>query len=231
MEKIKDLLKQLGASQELTESILNELKSFHTRTKKQLDEEFHARLEKAKQVCIEEFDKEKVKLAKKVEVFLESRVNTIDREAQKQAAIGESQSSKTLRDMKCLLEGVNIGDVAKDVQAVKEEANVLRHRLTQVMEEKDQLKAQAERANEIAMKAINRNKILETTTKNTATKINESKDDSKDLESLRTTSQQPVTQRKVLTEHVAKKQTDNSAPSDVQQIAATIDDSIPAYVS
>ena len=62
MEKIKDLLKQIGATQELTESILNELKSFHTRTKKQLDEEFHARLEKAKQVCLEEFDKEKVKL-------------------------------------------------------------------------------------------------------------------------------------------------------------------------
>lgn len=230
MEKIKDLLKQLGATQELTESILNELKSFYTRTKKQLDEEFHARLEKAKQVCLEEFDKEKVKLSKKVEVFLESRANTIDREAQKQAAIGESESAKTLRDMKCLLEGVNIGDAAKDVQAVKEEANVLRHRLNQVMEEKDQLKAQAQRANDIAMKAINRNKILETTTR-TATKINESKD----LETLRTASQKPKTQRKVLTENVAKEQPkktpDLSADSDVAQIAATIDDSVPAYVS
>jgi hypothetical protein len=231
MEKIKDLLKQLGATEELTESILNELKSFHTRTKKQLDEEFHARLEKAKQVCLEEFDKEKVKLSKKVEVFLESRANTIDREAQKQAAIGESESAKTLRDMKCLLEGVNIGDAAKDVQAVKEEANVLRHRLNQVMEEKDQLKAQAQRANDIAMKAINRNKILETTTRTTATKI----DESKHLETQRTVSQKPKTQRKVLTENVAKEQPkktpDFSADSDVAQIAATIDDSVPAYVS
>lgn len=231
MEKIKDLLKQLGASEELTESILNELQSFQVRTKKQLDEEFHARLEKAKQVCLEEFDKEKIKLAKKVEVFLESRVNTIDREAHKQTAIGESQSAKTLRDVKCLLEGVSIGEVAKDVQAVKDEANVLRIRLNQVMEEKDQLKAQAQRANEIAIKAIERNKILETTIRTPATKINESKN----LGSLKTQSQKPATERKVLEESVAKPKrtiSDNPASSDeVRQIAATIDDSIPAFVS
>jgi hypothetical protein len=81
------------------------------------------------------------------------------------------------------------------------------------------------------MKAINRNKILETTTRTTATKI----DESKDLETLRTVSQKPKTQRKVLTENVAKEQPkktpDFSADSDVAQIAATIDDSVPAYVS
>jgi len=103
-----------------------------------------------------------------------------------------------------------------------------------VMEEKDQFKAQAQRANEIAMKAINRNKILESSGQvNKSTKINES-NESNNLESLRTTGQKPKTQRKVLTENVAKEQpkkTADSLASDVLQIAATIDDNVPAYVS
>jgi len=232
MDKIKDLLKQLGATQELTESILDALNSYRVNEKKKLDEEFRTRISKAKQVCLEEFDKEKTKLARKVEVFLESRVNSIDREAQKQMAIGESESTKTLRDVKCLVEGVSIGGAAKDVQAVKEEMNVLRIRLNKIMEEKDELKTQAQRANEIAMKALNRNKILESKmTKATATTVTESKET---LESLRTVGQKPKTQRKVLTETVAKKakqpQVNTAISSDVQQIAASIDDEIPAFV-
>ena len=234
MTKIKDLLKQLGASEELTESILNELKDYRETTRQQLDEEFIARLEKAKQVCLEEFGKEKTKLARKVEVFLESRVNAIDREAQKQSAIGESEATKTLRDMKCLIEGVDIGSAAKDVQAVKGEMGALRHRLGQVMEEKTQFKEQAQRANQIAMKALERNKVLESTTSGqaTVTESKKTKEPAK-LESLRTAGGKPKTQRRVLTETVARESKTKYEPQstpDVQKIAASIDDS-PAYVS
>lgn len=238
MDKIRDLLKQLGASDDLSKALLSELHNYRQRVKKDLNEEFKSRLTKAKQICLEEFENEKRNLSRKVEVFLEARVNTIDREAQRHAAIGESEASKTLKDLKSLLEGVPIDGSSKDIQAAKEETKRLRVRLNQVMEEKDAIKEQAVRSNEIAMKALERNKILETKTsggkpRNTVSegKAQGAKKTTR-LESLRKTSDKPRTMRKVLTESqvaAAPSKPAQQGNSDVMHIASELD-SAPAYL-
>lgn len=228
MDKIKDLLKQLGASEELSTQIISEMLAYKDREKSRLDETFKTRLERAKQVCLEEFEAEKQKMARKVEVFLESRVNQIDREARRQSAIGESESTKMLRDVKCLIEGIPVGGTGKEIQAVKESENRLRARLDQALKECKTLKEEAERANNIAMKVLERNRILEgkVSTKN----VTESKN-KKGFKSVRQESAKPKTSRPVLTESqvTAKKTTTQSGDPDVQKIAAEVDET-PAFI-
>lgn len=235
MDKIKDLLKQLGASEELSKAIISEMLAFKEREKKALEEAFKKRLEKAKSICLEEYEAEKAKLARKIEVFLEARVNQIDREAQRQAAIGESESAKTLRDVKCLLEGVPVDGSAKEIQAAKEENNRLRVRLNQALQECDSLKEEAGRANSIAMKALERNRILEGgERKKPETPVSEDTQKKKkpaNLESLRAASAEPKTTRKVLTESQvpAQKQDTQQGDADVMHIASQVDET-PAYL-
>jgi hypothetical protein len=228
MDKIKDLLKQLGASEELSTEIISEMIAYKEREKTKLDEAFTARLNKAKQVCLEEFQAEKQKMARKVEVFLESRVNQIDREARRQSAIGESESTKMLRDVKCLIEGIPVGGTGKEIQAVKESENRLRARLDQALKECKTLKEEAERANTIAMKVLQRNRILEQ--KGNTKNVTESKENR--FKGVKKESAKPKTTRPVLTEsQVRAKQTNTQVGDpDVQKIAAQVDDT-PAFIS
>jgi hypothetical protein len=234
MDKIKDLLKQLGASEELSKAIISEMLQYKEREKAALMENFKDRLEKAKKICLEEFETEKVKLARKIEVFLEARVNQIDREAQRQAAIGESESAKMLRDVKCLLEGIPVDGTVKEIQAAKEENQRLRVRLNQALQECTSLKEEAGKANTIAMKALERNRILEGehSGKRPVSESRQPKAPAR-LESLRTRSAQPKTTRKVLTESQVPAQktgTPQSGDPNVMKIASQVDET-PAYLS
>lgn len=233
MDKIKDLLKQLGASDELSTAILSEMTSFKKRTEAHQNKLFQEKLAKAKEICLEEYETEKAKLARKVEVFLEARVNTIDREARKQAAIGESEATKTLRELKNLLEGVPIDGSTKEIQAAREKARALSVKLDKVLGENKDLQAQVKKSNQIAMKVLRRNKILES--KGDTQSVTESKKPTNraKLESLRTKSQTPKTGRKVLTESqvpAKAKQAPATGDPDVLKIASQVDDS-PAFVS
>lgn len=241
MDKIRKLLEQLNGSKELTESIVTELQNFEKRIKNKYDEAFKKRLEKAKEVCLEETEAEKRRLARKVEIFLEARVGKIDREARRQAAIGESESAKTLRQVRRAIDGVQIDGDGKEIQAVKESNKKLRVKLNRLMEERESLKLEAQRASGIAQKALKRNKILESKisgskpAKNKA--VNESKStrggNGKTMEQLRRKSESPKTSRKVMTEsQVPANKTDTAAQGGdpaIMKIASQVDDS-PAYV-
>lgn len=226
MNKIKDLLKQLGASDDLSNAILSELKAYDKRTQEKFDEEFKKRLEKAKQICLEEFEGEKKKLARKVEIFLESRVTKIDREAQRQAALGESESAKTLRLVKRAVDGVPIDGDTQAIQAVKVENKKLRIRLNQLVEEGNKFKTEAQRASGIAQKALERVRILETTngTSKATTPVNES------LGSLKVKSETPKTTRRVVTEAQVKNEVPDAGESEIEKIAAGVDGTTPAFI-
>jgi len=225
MDKIKDLLKQLGASEDLSNAVVTELTAYDKRTQVKYDEEFKKRLEKAKQVCLEEFESEKKKLARKIEIFLESRVAKIDREAQRQAAIGESESAKTLRLVKRAVDGVPIDGTTQAFQAVKVENKRLRVRLNQILEEGGKFKAEAQRANTIAQKALERNRLLESRKTETVTEEN------KDLASLKVKSEEPKTTRKVMVEsqEPARPKPANTGDPEIMQIASEVD-ATPAFL-
>lgn len=227
MDKIKELLKQLKATPELTEAFIKTLSEY----KSGLDTQFEANIEKAKQVCFEEVEAAKAQLAQKVEVFLEARIASINREAQKQAAIGESESVKTLRGMKALLEGVTLDGNPEDNQAAVAENKKLRVMVSKLQEERDGAVAQAKRANTIATKAIQRTKILESANpvnKQTVTESAARPTGKTNLESVRTQSAKPTT-RQVVNESTVKPATHQaSSTPEIAAIAEGLDGS-PAF--
>ncbi len=224
MQKLKEMLKQLGATPELMESFTKELQAY----KDTLDKEFGTRLDAAKQICLEEVQAEKKNLSRKIEIFLESRITTINREAQKQAAIGESESVKMLKGIKSLLEGIT-NDAPTDNQA-NTEVRKLRVLATKLQEERDNSTAAAKRANAIAQKALQRCKVLESKiqTKNTVAE-NKTPAQKPLLESIRVQSAEPKTTRPVVTENKHSMGIMNGNP-DIMNIANGLDGT-PAFVT
>lgn len=244
MNKLVDLLKQLGASPELIGQITESMEQYKTEVKQTLEEDFKQRVLSAKKVCAEALDNEKRELARKVEVFLEARTATINREAQRQAAIGEADATKMLRGVKSLVEGIEISDKGSGQAAIaeSEELKALRIQNRQLREVYEKTALKAKRANEIALKALERNRLLEekftqkpamvqklmakqtvTESKTPAQKTN--------LGVLRRAGVRPSTTRQVMTETVKRTAPTGTIAGDpgIQAIASQLDGD-PAFI-
>lgn len=234
MDKIKDMLKQLGASAELMESFTKELTGYKAKCEADAKAVYDKRIAEAKEVIIADVQEEKAELARKIEVYLEATISRINREASKQAAIGESETVKTLKGIKALLEGVTIDGNPEDNQAAVAENKKLRVMVAKLTEEKEQAAASAQNANRIAMKALARNKVLESRGTETPTQVTESTEKpaaGRSLENLRTAQTQPTTTRQTLTESQTTKPSSKpvTAHGDIAAIADKLDGT-PAYV-
>lgn len=241
MDKIKDeiksLLAEMGAKPDLITKLITVMESYQKKVEEkvrtEMTEEFKQKVTKAKEVCLEELKKEKTGLAKKVEIFLEARTNTINKEALKQAAIGESKASKTLRDMKSLVEGVEIGG-EKGTQVTSGEVKKLRVMVHQLQEDLSRQKAKAQRANEIALKVLERNKILESATAKPSKTVTESavKTTGTQLNEIKEHGVKPQTSRPATSETIAKQPEKTAAApqgeADIMAIANEIGE--PAFI-
>ena len=235
MEKVRDLLKQLGASQELSEEIIKHMQDFQNKCVEEANAKLQERCLKAKQICMEHVTNAKAQLARTVEIFLEARINSINREAQKQAAIGESEAVKTLTSLKNMLGGVNTGGNAEGCQAAVAENKKLRVMVATVSEERDNAKEAAKRANVIATKALQRNKMLESRGTEVAPPAAETATvegaarTGTTLNEARTPSATPVTTRKPIAEtQTPAPKKDASAQPEIAAIAEGLD-GLPAY--
>lgn len=180
MDKIRQLLEQLG-SKELSDQIIESFEA-HTKTvRAKLDEEYKARLQRAKQVCLEEVEKYKDELGRKAQIFFESRANAIERQIANQVAIKESAAETKLRKVAALLEGIEVDGKQVDkaaLQATLKQVRDLQKQLKVVTESRKVLAEKANRANEIAQKALERNQYLEESLRSKET-IEEDKDKAK----------------------------------------------------
>jgi hypothetical protein len=167
VEKLKTLLGNLGASKELTESIIKELTTFQEGTenkyKTKYENEYKTKMEKAKKICVEEVVKEKEALARKVAVYLESKVNSITQASTKQRALEEAESKSILRRTKALLEGIDIKDdgALVNYQNLAKKTERMEKALLVTKEERDLAIQKANKSNEIAAKALKRCNTLD----------------------------------------------------------------------
>ena len=228
MNKILDLIKQLGGSKELGEQITMNLGAWKNAQHKVLDEEFEKRLDKAKKACIEETERYKQELAKRVGIFLEARANTITREAQKHAAIGEAKAVRTLKGIASLVEGVEID--TPDHQ-VADEYKKLRIKVGQLQEQNGKLDLKNKHANQICRQLIDRQRVLESKTSGKEVVTEGKKEKTLKLEGLRVEGSKPKTTRKPIVETIAKgkERETRNGDSDVMAIAESLDGS-PALV-
>ena len=164
MEKLKELLKGIGASEELTNAFCEELERYTNALREKFEKEYQKKVERAKAVCIEEVNKEKAALARRVKTFLESKAAAIEQAAANKRAIEESESAARLRKVKALLEGISIDDNGVTSQKLQDEQKKsarLEKALAALREQRDRAVAKANTANEIAAKALQRNRKLE----------------------------------------------------------------------
>jgi len=163
MDKMKELLEKIGASPELAKSICEEMERYSKSLKEQYDKEFQTKLGKAKQVCIEEVAREKVNLARKIGVFLESKARAIEQSMTKQRVAEDTEATALLKKTKCLLEGINVegGAPSRELAALSKKADRLGKALVTIKEERDRAVSKANRSNSIAVKVLQRNQLLE----------------------------------------------------------------------
>ena len=175
MDKLKELLVQIGGSEELVGQICEELDTFEKGVEVKYEKEFKARLGRAKQVCLEEVETEKSRLARKVEIYLESQANRIKRSATKKLAIEEAEAVNKLRKARKLLEGVDIGSNNSTNQAKDEAIQKLKRANATMKEDRSRAVEKANEANRIARKMLNRNQLLESRLKGSRKPISESR--------------------------------------------------------
>jgi len=206
MDKIRELLNKLG-SEELTKKILEAFDGHEDEIRKTLEEEYETRLKKAKEVCVEEVEAYKRELARKVQVFCESRADKIEGQIAKQVAIRESDAETKLKKIAAEVEGVELnGPSDDDVRAMQEELKSLKKQLAAISEQRNNAVNKANRAHGVAESALERNRELESkleeAKKAKSEPIEESKKGKKDKKEVKPS--KPASTRKTLKENVSK---------------------------
>jgi len=163
MDKIKELLGQIGASKELADQLCEHLERYSNALKEKYDGELQEKIAKAKQICIEEVQKEKVNLARKVGTFLESKAASIEQAMTRQRVVEESEASSLLKKTKALLEGIELeGEVSsRELLALSKKAGRLEKAIGTLKEERNRAIGKANKANEVAVKMLKRNQLFE----------------------------------------------------------------------
>lgn len=155
MDKILAVLKQAGMDE-------GQIKLFEEATaehKKALHEDYLRKVEHAKKVCLEESEKHKAELARRVQIWCEAQVSRVDRKLQNQSAIKESAALTKLEKVKALLEGIELNG-ATNVE-LQSEVKQLQEKVKSLTEESQRQKTIITRQTSIADNALRRNRLLE----------------------------------------------------------------------
>jgi outer membrane murein-binding lipoprotein Lpp len=159
MSKIHEIVKQIGGSDELATQLVGAIQEHVEAEKARLQEEFQARVQKAKQICMEEVAKEKQRLARKVEIFIESKVASVERAAGKTRAVEESAAASKLRQVQQIL-GEKGGN-SVELEALNRKLAKLSEQAGALAEDRDAAVEKAARANAIATRLLRRIQVLE----------------------------------------------------------------------
>jgi len=158
MDKIKQLLQKTGVKVELAEKICESLSDYKTTIREQFEKEYAAKVEQAKTVCIEETETHKRELARRVQIFCETKGAAIEAQLAKQSALNESEALTTLNQVAAMLQGLEPnGGPSSDVTAVVKK---LKHKAQLATEERKKAVDLANRQGAIAEKALKRNRQL-----------------------------------------------------------------------
>jgi len=158
MDKIKELLEKAGCKQELVSSICESLVSYKESVKEQFEKDANSKIEAAKKVCIEETENHKRELARRVQIFCETKSTAINAQIQKQQQIGESGAMAKLKEVKSLLEGITVNGQKNGQTSVALER--AQRQVKALAEEKNKAIETANRYTQIAEKALKENRSL-----------------------------------------------------------------------
>ncbi len=160
MNKIKALLEKAGCKQDLVGNICEALEEYKTTLREQYDSEYKNRVEQAKKVCIEETEAHKRELARRVQIFCETKTAAIEAQLAKQSALSESEAVTRLKNIFSILEGIEPnGEPNGQSTAALNKAKL---KIQQVSEERARAVEVANRQMAISEKALKENRRLAT---------------------------------------------------------------------
>lgn len=161
MQKILELLQKAGCKAELVTAIGESLEEYKNTVREQFESDYTAKIKEAKKVCVEETENHKRELSRRLQIFLETKSAAIDAHLARQSALSESEAMTKLRNVKSLLEGVEVNGKPNngEATAIAEEA---KRKIQQLTEERNQAVQAANRQNAIAEKVLQRNRQLVT---------------------------------------------------------------------
>ena len=156
MDKIRELLEQAGVSSELSEKICESLVSYKDSIREQFQRDYAVKIEQAKRVCTEETEAHNRELARRLQIFCETKSSAIEAQIAKQSALNESAAVSRLNQISAMLNGIeHNGNSNGNVTATK-----YKRKLELALEEKRRAVEMANRKNAIAEKALKRNRQL-----------------------------------------------------------------------
>lgn len=160
MNELKDLLEKAGVKAEFSQKIVESLETYKTSIKESLEAEFVSKITKAKKICVEETEAFKRDLARRVQIFCETKGTAIEAQMRKQSVQNESISSGKLTKIASIVEGIELN--AKDDSKLRAQVEQARAQIKQLSESKDEAVELANKQTAIARKLLAESKDLET---------------------------------------------------------------------
>jgi hypothetical protein len=160
MNKIQALLQKSGVNEELASQIVGSLESYKTTLREQFEKEYAGKVEQAKKVCIEETEAHKRELARRLQIFCETKGAAIEAQLAKQSALSESEALSKLTAVRGLLEGIQLhkepnGKATAGLERAKKQVHT-------AVEQRNRAVETANRQTAIAEKALKKNRNLAT---------------------------------------------------------------------
>lgn len=158
LDRIKALLQKANVSPELASSICEAMEDYKRAVQESADQEVSTKIKAAKKVIKEEIERYKDNLARQVQLFCESKSQTVEQQLMRKSAAGEAEAATRLQRVAAVVEGVQLdGKPNSKLKAKLAESNKTVSRLN------EQLKAErlrAARSTKIAESMMEKNRLL-----------------------------------------------------------------------
>ena len=159
MKKINQLMVKSGLSQEAADKICESLVQKKAAMQESIDKQFKRRAAMAKKVCVEEVEKHKRELSRRMQIFLEAKNVAIEESITRQIAQRNTEAVAKLEKVYALLEGIDVD--GQSVTELKNELNKFKSIAAKLVDDRNKAVAKSQRIYAIAESVLNRNRKLE----------------------------------------------------------------------
>ena len=169
IELLETLKSVDGMNEPLAEAIVNNVEAYLDNHKKRLEESFNKRLVQAKSVVLAETNRWKADQAKRIGIFLESKVRNVETQVRRQTGLNESQAIAELARLKQTLVGTPVEN--KTLQA---KIDQLSEEVTKLKAKEVNLKEEYQKLYTVSKNAVKHSTKIERELNETKTKLTES---------------------------------------------------------
>lgn len=158
LDKIKALLTKSGVADDVATQIVESMQEYKANVVAESQQKLASSVKAAKAVVLEEVESYKADLTRRVQLFCESKSQTIEQQLTRRSAAGETEAQNKLTKVYALLEGVDL--VAKPNSKHVAKLADATNKIGRLNKQLKAAKVQAERSARIAESVMEKNQKL-----------------------------------------------------------------------